>query len=144
MKKNNEKKTFIVLMLILCFILLLTGLAYKYRRELNFKQRAIEVKKLLITSRRIGIKFNVTTDVGDQCVKIQFYVPCKSLKEKQKISKSITRIRHEMLMSLSLPENINSIKKRDFSGIKANCLKIVNKYSPELVKKVYLDLFIIE
>lgn len=144
MKNNNEKKTFIVLMLILCFVLLLTGLAYKYRQELNFKQRAMDVRNLLITSRRIGVKFNVTSDVGDQCVKIQFYVPCKSLKEKQKISKNITIIRHEMLMSLSLPENISLIKKRDFSGIKANCLNIVNKYSPELVNKVYLDLFFIE
>lgn len=143
MEDYKEKNTVIVIIITLCTILFLTGLAYKYREELNFAQWVIDIKDSLFTSHRIGIKFHIVTDIGDQCLRVKFYIPCKNIREKQDIVEEIIKIKHEMLMSLSRPENIHSIKNRDFSGIKANCLDIINKNSPTLVKKIYLDFFIL-
>ncbi len=142
-ENNNEKKTTIVLVLILCVIIFLMGLAYNYREELNLRQRAIDIKNHLFIPRSTGIKFEVTASIEGQILKAKFYIPCNSFQEKQKLTKKIFLIKNEMLMSLSVPENIHAIKKRDFTEIKKNCLGVINKYSSGDINKVYLDFFIL-
>ena len=143
-KKNEDKKTAVIPVIILFCVMILTVLAYQYRDDLNFRERWAGFKNSIFSSHQTGVKFDIMTDIDDQRVGVKFYIPCKSMREKQKLEKKITLIRHELLMSMSVQENIQFMKSRDFAKIKSLCLSIINRFSPAPVKKVYLEFFMLD
>lgn len=143
MEKRKEKKVAAIFAITVCLFVLFTGLFYYYREELDLRQRVTDIKNNLFSAGSVGLKFHIITDINGQTSRMSFYVPCDNLREKQHLENNISAIKHEMLLSMSVPENVRSVKSRDFNSIKANCLNIVNKYSPKPVKKVYLDFFIL-
>ena len=117
------------------------GLAYKYRTELKVEKRFLQIKEALFSSERIEVKMNLIAGVNGKDLRIKFNIPCDNQKTKDNILENMTRIKHEMLMSMDNEENKISIEQRDFRRIKSNCLAILNKYAPVDVNKVYVEFF---
>ncbi|MFC1866931.1 hypothetical protein ACFL0H_02180 [Thermodesulfobacteriota bacterium] len=137
----NQKYTFFTLIAILALILMLSGLAYRYKEELHISQRLNTAKEKYLASQEISVKFNVIAGIGEQCLRLGFSLPCRNLVHKNKISKRLPAIKHELLMSMSRPEVAHLIEKRDFGAIKKLALQLINNHSTEKMKKLYVDFF---
>lgn len=138
--KKEHKITVILVVIILCMPFCL-GIAYKYRSELNLEKRFIQIKSAVLSRNRIVAKIDFFAKVNGKDMRIIFEIPCKNMKTKQVILDNMTRIKHEMLMSMESDLNKMSIEKRDFRRIKSNCVEILNKYTPVDVNKVYVNFF---
>ena len=141
MEKTDEKYTFIILIFTLGLILTITGLAYHYRKEMDITQRVMNVKNQLFPPREISVKFHLLAGIGDKSLRVKYSVPCKNIKQKEYITKRIPRIKHELLMSMSNQAIAQSIEERDFKAIKKNALQVINSYSTEPIKRLYVEFF---
>lgn len=138
--KKEHKIPLIIITIIVCIPLAL-GLAYKYRGELRLNSKFTQIRKAFVSSQAIVVKVDFFTKVNGKDLRVIFAIPCKDMKTKEDILNNMTRIKHEMLMSMENEQNRISIEKRDFRRIKANCLEILKKYAPVDVSKVYMDFF---
>ena len=141
MPNKKENKISMVIIVILLCIPFLFGLAYNYRSELGLDKRFMQIKDTIFSSEEIVAKIDLFARVNDKHLRIIFKVPCRDMETKQKIMNNMARIKHEMLMSMDNVQNMSSIEKRDFAGIKSNCIETLNKYAPVDVSKVYVDFF---
>ena len=138
--KKENKISFIIIAIILCIPFAL-GLAYKYRAELKLNDQFVKIRDSFSSSKTIMAKVDFFAKVNDKHLRVIFNIPCKDMKTKQDILDNMTRIKHEMLMSMESDQNKISIENREFRQIKANCLVILKKYAPVDVSKVYVDFF---
>ena len=138
--KKENKITLIIIILTLCIPFAL-GLAYKYRSELKLEKRFSQIKETVFSRDAIIAKIDFFAKVNNRDMRIIFKIPCKDMKTKEYIQDNMTRIKHEMLMSMDDEQNKISIEKRDFGRIKANCLQVLKKYSAIDADKVYVDFF---
>ena len=141
MPSKKENNISLILIVILLCIPFLFGLAYQYRSELSLEKHFTQIKNTIFSREKIIVKVDLFTRVNGKDLRIIFNVLCKDMKTKQNITNNMTRIKHEMLMSMEDTQNMISIEKRDFTRIKSNCVEILNKYAPVDVNKVYVDFF---
>ena len=141
MEEKSQRHTFFTLIFILVAILTLTSLAYRYREEIEIPRRIMSLKETLFPSDRINVKFQVVAGINGKNLRVKFAVPCGNMKQKYKILKRLPGVKHEMLMSMTRPEVIQSIEERDFGAIKRNSLQVINRYSPEKIDKLYMEFF---
>jgi hypothetical protein len=144
MKQTNEKQTFFILICVLLILLILTGLAYRFRQEINVPKRLQDAKTLLFSSDEIYVKFNIIAGINDQNLRIKFSVPCGSLTQKYDMMKKIPMIKNDMLMAMSRPDVITSVEERDFKKIKKHSLQVINNYSDKKIKKLYVEFFALD
>lgn len=138
---KNEKKTSFILILFLISVPFVSGLAYKYRHELRISEKISDIKDSLFSSGNIQFKFDLIASVNDKDLRIKFSIPCKTMSEKQHLTRKLYIIKHEMLMSLDNMDNIYSVNKRDFKRIKANCLRVISKYCEVDSDNAYVEFF---
>ena len=144
MTQTNEKRSFFVLICLLLVILTLTGLAYRFRQEINAPQRLQDAKNLLFNSSNIFLKFHIIAGINDQSLRVKFSVPCSSLSQKYDMMKRLPKIKHELLMTMSRPNVIKSVEERDFKKIKKHSLKVINNYSDKKINKLYVEFFALD
>lgn len=138
--KKEHKISVIIFIIILCMPVVL-GLAYKYRSELKLDKPFVQIRDAFFPGKMIIAKIDFFAKVNDKYLRIIFKIPCKDMKTKQNILDNMTRIKHEMLMSMDSEENKISIENRDFRRIKSNCLGVLKKYAHIDENKVYVDFF---
>ena len=141
METTHDKSTFWVLMIVMGTIFILTALAYHFRQDLDITRKLKYAKEQFLTQKGLYVKFQVVASIGDKSLRLQFSVPCKSLKQKHELFKKIPGIKHEMLMALSSPEMIQSVEQRNFHDIKENSLRVVNSFTKKTIKRIYVELF---
>ena len=141
MDRKKEHKISLIIITIILFIPCALGLAYKYRSELKLEKPFVQIRDAFSSSKMIIAKVDFFAKVNDKHLRVIFKIPCKDIKTKQVILDNMTRIKHEMLMSMDNEQNKMSIEKRDFRRIKSNCIAILNKYAHIDENKVYVDFF---
>ena len=141
MPNKKEKKISLIIIAIIVCIPFAVGLAYKYRAELKLSDQFVQIRNSFSFSKMIIAKIDFFAKVNDKHLRVIFNIPCKDMKTKQGILDNMTRIKHEMLMSMENDQNKISIDKRNFRQIKANCLEILKKYTPVDENKIYVDFF---
>ena len=137
----KQNRVPLIILVLIVFIPLILGLAYRFRSELNIDQEVRQLKESFFSSDGIFVKIDFYAKVNNKDMRIIFNVPCKNVKTKQDILDNMTKIKHEMLMSMEDAQNKISIERRDFKRIKANCLAVLNRYAPVDVNKVYVEFF---
>jgi flagellar basal body-associated protein FliL len=143
MEKTNEKHSYIILIFLIIFIMVLTGLGYHFRQEINFADRLKGAKNRIVTHQEVCLTFDITASIGDESLRVRYSVPCKSLKQKRNLAKKLPGIKNEMLMVMSSPEMIESLQQRDFKLIKKYSLRTVNYYtdSKDKINNIYVECF---
>ena len=141
MRITSEKIAIFVIVFLLGSILTLTGLAYNYREEIDLSQRIRKIKNRVLEKEEVSLKFNLVAGINEKSLRVKFYIPCKNMKQRHHIFKRLPVIKHELLMSMSRPEVIQSIEERDFNAMKKGSLKIINSVSNEVINRLYLEFF---
>ena len=138
---KNERYTTLIALLFVGVVIGLTLLAYQYRNDSRFVKVSKALREGFNAPKKKGVEIVVVAGIEDKNLRLKLSIPIYNLKQKRKFSKRLSRIQHDLILSMGEPNMRQWVKRRNFKAIKKHVLKVVNHYSDVKIKKLYVENF---
>ena len=133
---KDKGNIFFIIFTLLIFATILTALYYK--------KDEIEVGRLILNpsqKKQNHFRCLVVANVALKHLRLKFSIPCNDLTEITHLNKNMSRLKHDMLLSIDNDKMSRSIEDRDFDNIRKTIISVVNRHTRKPVKTIYFENF---
>jgi len=108
------------------------------RRELRIPELSLKSSQSKSDSQ---VDCLLVARLGDRDLRMGFYVPTESRKQRDDLLQKLPAIKHELLMSAGRGDFLSALELRDFDSIREYLLETVNHYAQEPVDSLFFQNF---
>ena len=126
------------------FLLFATGyvVLFHHNEKIDFKKISM-LKQETDENGSNYIKCQLFSNLGTQnYLMLEMAIPYENQTQYEELNQKIDRIKSDMLTNIDQEDMSKWVKERDFTTIKGELLKVINKHSNKTIENIYFDSFL--